>query len=277
MKNLLEAMHNMKNLKESKDLQDLYDDMNKYDLDTEYREAFARAVENLKIKEGKDLSNKEIKDIIKFIVDYVGEDDYQSAEFKKFSDKYANLSEDLDEEDESDEQSVKDIIDDQVEKDVEITRDVVRGLLEMGAIDDPEYYESLDEKGKERLVDYWFEHYDDDLKENKSADTLGEDKALNEERYYYGEIERVRDTIKSELMGIGHIRKALQEAYDENEEDYTQEMIDILGEADAYFEGVENKCKEISEKLAKVFPNRIRKLTSEEEAEIKRRISNGEM
>lgn len=92
------------------------------------------------------------------------------------------------------------------------------------------------------------------------------------ERYYYGEIERVKDTIRSEVMGIGHIRKALQEAYDENQEDYSQEMVDIIGEADAYFEGVEKKCEEISNKLSKAFPNRIRQLTPEEKAEINKML-----
>ena len=92
------------------------------------------------------------------------------------------------------------------------------------------------------------------------------------ERYYYGEIERVKDTIRSEVIGIGHIRKALQEAYDENQGDYSQEMIDIIGEADAYFEGVEKKCEEISNKLSKAFPNRIRQLTPEEKAEINKML-----
>ena len=97
------------------------------------------------------------------------------------------------------------------------------------------------------------------------------------ERYYYGEIERVKDTIRSEVMGIGHIRKALQEAYDENQEDYSQEMIDVLGEADAYFEGVEKKCEEISKKLSEIFPNRIRTLTPEERKEIQRMKDNREI
>ena len=119
----------------------------------------------------------------------------------------------------------------------------------------------------------------DDIREltkdwNKPVD-LSERK-LTEDRYYYGEVERVKDSIKSQLMGIGHIREALREAYDENEEDYSQEMIDTLGEADSYFEGVEKECKKICDKLTKVFPSRIRQATPEEMAEIRRMMKNKE-
>lgn len=47
----------------------------------------------------------------------------------------------------------------------EHTREEIKGLLDSGAIDDYDYYTSLSDEEKEKLVDYWFEHYDDDLKE----------------------------------------------------------------------------------------------------------------
>lgn len=245
MKSLLEAMNKLK-IESKLTLKSLYNDLLVADLDTEYREEFTNAVEHFKINQDKnaELSKEDAKKIVKYIRRKMGKDDYQMDDFMLFAKKYLKES---------------------VEKP---DRETVKGLLELGAIDDPDYYESLSDEEKEDLIDYWTEHYNDDLQESK---------ALNEERYYFGEIERVKDAIKSEVMGIGHIRKALAEAYDGNEEDYSQEMIKVIGEADAYFESVEKKCEEISDRLSKAFPNRIRKLTPKEEEEIRKRIKNGEM
>lgn len=243
--NLYEAMHKLK-VEKKLNLKNLYSDLGIDNLDTEYREMFSDAVEHLKINpdKGVELSKEDAKKIVRYIKRKMGKDDYQMDDFMLFAKKY--LKEDVEKPD----------------------RETVKGLLELGAIDDPEYYEGLSDEEKEKLIDYWTEHYNDDLKE---------DKALNEERYYFGEIERVKDAIKSEVMGIGHIRKALAEAYDENEEDYNNQMIYVIGEADKYFESVEKKMGEISEQLSKVFPNRIRSLTPEEKAEIQRMKDNGEI
>lgn len=112
--------------------------------------------------------------------------------------------------------------------------------------------------------------------QNKSVD-LNEEKSLTEDRYYYGEIDLVKNAINSNLKWIGKIHEALKEAFYGNNEDYTQEMIDVLGEVDVYFDGVEKKCDEILNKLSETFPCRIRRMTPEEKEEIQRRIKNGEM
>ena len=47
----------------------------------------------------------------------------------------------------------------------EPSRETIKGLLDSGAIDDYDYYSNLSDEEKEELIDYWTEHYNDDLKE----------------------------------------------------------------------------------------------------------------
>lgn len=59
----------------------------------------------------------------------------------------------------------------------DMDRDTIKGLLEMGAIDDPDYYNSLSDEEKEKLVDHWLKHYNDDKFESKKIE---ENKSLKE-------------------------------------------------------------------------------------------------
>ena len=60
------------------------------------------------------------------------------------------------------------------------TREEIKGLLDMGAIDDPEYYNGLSDEEKEKLIDYWTEHYDDDLKEAEEEEVQTEEQPQEE-------------------------------------------------------------------------------------------------
>ena len=103
------------------------------------------------------------------------EEDNRLTASKKVQTKGSIVKED--EERDPDAEHVKDLVDDQVENGVEINRDTIRGLLEMGAIDDPEYYNSLSDEEKEKLVDHWLKHYNDDKFESKKIE---ENKSLKE-------------------------------------------------------------------------------------------------
>lgn len=60
------------------------------------------------------------------------------------------------------------------------TREEIKGLLDMGAIDDPNYYNGLSDEEKEKLIDYWTEHYDDDLKEAEEEEVQTEEQPQEE-------------------------------------------------------------------------------------------------
>lgn len=245
MKNLLEAMHSLK-LENKLTVQKLYDDMNKYSLDTEYREAFTKAIKKFKYKDEDEINPEQAKNIINFIKKEVGKDDYQIDEFMDFAKYY--LKENKEKPD----------------------RETIKGLLELGAIDDPDYYESLSDKEKEELVDYWTEHYNDDLEESKS---------LNEERYYYGEIENLKSKLQKIMGQISETMEYINKltGNENGEYEYDKEQFEILDHQTIVLQNIGNDVGKVYTDLEKAFKNRIRNLTPDEKQEIQRRINNGEI
>lgn len=103
---------------------------------------------------------------------------------------------------------------------------------------------------------------------------------LKEERYYYGEIEHVKDMIKGIMKDLLDTTNFIKENItSENPEtnEYTAEQIDSLDALNIYFETEYKNFEKTINNLTKAFPNRIRVMTPEEKAELQRMKQNGEI
>lgn len=107
------------------------------------------------------------------------------------------------------------------------------------------------------------------------------EKPLNEERYYYGEIEHVKDMIKNGIMKdlldtTNFIKENITSENPETNE-YTSEQIDSLDGLNIYLETEYKNFEKVVNNLTKLFPSRIRAMTPEEKAELQRMKQNGEI
>ena len=112
------------------------------------------------------------------------------------------------------------------------------------------------------------------LKESEST-------TLNEERYYYGEIENVKDMIKNNIMKnlvdtANFIKENITSENPETNE-YTAEQVDSLDALNLYLETEYKNFEKVIDNLTKAFPSRIRAMTPEEKAELQRMKQNGEI
>ena len=114
----------------------------------------------------------------------------------------------------------------------------------------------------------------------EAMESLKENK-LTEERYYYGEIEHVKDMIKNNIMKnlIGTANFIKENITSENPEtnEYTAEQIDSLDALNLYLETEYKNFEKVVNNLSKQFPSRIRVMTPEERAELQRMQQNGEI
>ena len=103
---------------------------------------------------------------------------------------------------------------------------------------------------------------------------------LKEERYYYGEIEELKSNLKrvaEELRKYLSRCDLLQTSDFTEEYEYSQEQVDLLDQVSINLQNIANDVDDVKEKLDKGFPDRIRKLTPEEKAEIERMKERGEI
>lgn len=117
------------------------------------------------------------------------------------------------------------------------------------------------EKRLNTLEDYIYNYLKDKVE-------LDESKQLNEERYYYGEVENVKDQIKSLCNNLVDINNFIKENIisdeDSNENEYSDEQKETLNQLVLYFETEYKNFTKVINNLSKVFPSRIRTLTPEE-------------
>lgn len=109
---------------------------------------------------------------------------------------------------------------------------------------------------------------------------LEESKKLNEERYYYGEVEQIKNLLKNVTNDLQAVINFIRENTTiENPETnkYTAEQIDSLDQVSLYLENEYKNIQKTSDNLSKLFPNRIRVMTDEEKAEIDKMKASGEL
>lgn len=99
-------------------------------------------------------------------------------------------------------------------------------------------------------------------------------KTLNEERYYYGEIERIKDMIKNsvmkDLLNISNYIKENITSDNPAVQDYTDKQINTIDTLNNNLEAEYNNFKETVDNLSTVFPTKIRLITPEEKEYIEK-------
>lgn len=100
---------------------------------------------------------------------------------------------------------------------------------------------------------------------------------LKEERYYYGEMERVKDLINTAADYLKEAASVLQDNMADTDNAYSKEQFEVFKEVDINLANMFNDCEQVHNKIAKACPNRIRSLTPEEKAEIERMKERGEI
>ena len=99
---------------------------------------------------------------------------------------------------------------------------------------------------------------------------------LKEERYYYGEIEDVKDKLNDITLTINELLKAINNIQG-SQNKYSDEQIKLLSSVIEQLQDTTFNFKNINDSLSHTFKNRIRTLTPEERDVINNMHKKGEL
>lgn len=103
-------------------------------------------------------------------------------------------------------------------------------------------------------------------------------KSLKEERFYFGEIENLKDQLNGFYDSANKIQKYIQSCMENSyENEYNKDQFEMLKQLEINIQNIGSDIKEVNDKLGKAFPNRIRSLTTDEKEMIKKMKNNGEI
>ena len=128
--------------------------------------------------------------------------------------------------------------------------------------------------GKEETADKYFDDImrklDPDFEKNNPESQEQEQpqdnsEPLREERYYYGEIVNIEDSLKSIKDSLGRVQiRVANEMRDSDKNEYSKEQFEVLKNININIGNLIVDTASIFEKLEKAFPSRIRMMTPEE-------------
>ena len=126
--------------------------------------------------------------------------------------------------------------------------------------------------GKEETADKYFDDImrklDPDFEKNnpESQEQAQDDsEPLREERYYYGEIVNIEDSLKSIKDSLGKVQiRVANEMRDSDKNEYSKEQFEVLKNININIGNLIVDTASVFEKLEKAFPSRIRMMTPEE-------------
>ena len=128
--------------------------------------------------------------------------------------------------------------------------------------------------GKEETADKYFDDImrklDPDFEKNNPESQEQEQpqdnsEPLREERYYYGEIVNIEDSLKSIKDSLGRVQiRVANEMRDSDKNEYSKEQFEVLKNININIGNLIVDTANIFEKLEKAFPSRIRMMTPEE-------------
>lgn len=126
--------------------------------------------------------------------------------------------------------------------------------------------------GKEETADQYFDDImrkiDPDFEKNnpESQEQAQDDsEPLREERYYYGEIVNIEDSLKSIKDSLGKVQiRVANEMRDSDKNEYSKEQFEVLKNININIGNLIVDTASVFEKLEKAFPSRIRMMTPEE-------------
>lgn len=114
--------------------------------------------------------------------------------------------------------------------------------------------------GKEETADKYFDDImrkiDPDFDKHNSEQDNSE--PLREERYYYGEIEYIRDELKSIQGSLGQLQLRIAEVKSESDKhEYSTEQLKVLDNTEIDVQKLVVTIADLNKKLEKTFPNQI--------------------
>lgn len=128
--------------------------------------------------------------------------------------------------------------------------------------------------GKEETADKYFDDImrklDPDFEKNnpesqEQEQAQDDSEPLREERYYYGEIVNIEDSLKSIKDSLGKVQiRVANEMRDSDKNEYSKEQFEVLKNININIGNLIVDTASVFEKLEKAFPSRIRMMTPEE-------------
>lgn len=128
--------------------------------------------------------------------------------------------------------------------------------------------------GKEETADKYFDDImrklDPDFEKNnpesqEQEQAQDDSEPLREERYYYGEIVNIEDSLKSIKDSLGRVQiRVANEMRDSDKNEYSKEQFEVLKNININIGNLIVDTASVFEKLEKAFPSRIRMMTPEE-------------
>lgn len=100
---------------------------------------------------------------------------------------------------------------------------------------------------------------------------------LKEERYYYGEIEDVKDKLDDIILAINAVSKSLDDNIHSSRNQYSDKQIELLSSVIKQLQDTTFNFKNINDNLTHTFENRIRTLTPEERDTINYMYKKGKL